>query len=177
MSTAMAERPAGRRIAFATQAAGGKDVNPVPDLESDARVLETLRTHDARESAILASYRRLVDESSNEGVRYLGRLIIEDEERHHELISEMANRIDSWIQGRSVEPSTPVLSPRVDRELLEETRRLIALERQDAKELRLLQKELRYAPATSLLPFLVKLMLQDTARHIEMLGFIRAYAG
>jgi MoxR-like ATPase len=152
-------------------------VNPVPDPESDARVLETLRTHDERESAVLASYRRLVEESPDEGIRYLGRLIIEDEERHHQVISEMANRIDSWIQGMSIEPSTPSLSPRVDRGLLDETRRLIALERQDAKELRLLQKELRYAPATSLLPLLVKLMLHDTARHIEILRFIRAYSG
>ena len=152
-------------------------MSPVPDLESDARVLETLRSHDEREGAVLDSYRRLVDESPDEGIRYLGRLLIEDEERHHQMISEMANRIDAWIQGRSIEPSTPPLSPRVDRSLLEETRRLIALEREDAKELRLLQKELRYAPATSLLPLLVKLMHQDTARHIEILRFIRTYTG
>jgi hypothetical protein len=152
-------------------------VNPVPDLESDVRVLETLRTHDQRESAMLASYRRLVYESSDEGIQYLGRLIIEDEERHHQMISEMANRIDSLVEGIRIEPSTPMLSPHVDRELLEETRRLIALERLDAKELRLLQKELRYAPATSLLPLLVKLMLHDTARHIEILRFIRSYTG
>ena len=152
-------------------------MSPVPDPESDFRVLSTLRAHDERERAILASYRRLVDESTDDGVRYLGRLIIEDEERHHEVIREMTNRIDSWMKDASVEPSTPSLSPRVDPDLLEETRRLIALERQDAKELRLLQKELRYAPPTSLLPLLVKLMLHDTARHIEILRFIRAYTG
>jgi len=152
-------------------------VTPVPDPESNARVLETLRTHGERESEVLASYRRLVAESPDEGIRYLGRLIIEDEERHHQVIDEMANRIDSWIRGMTVEPSTPSLSPGVDRGLLEETRQLIALERRDAKELRLLQKELRYAPATSLLPLLVKLMLHDTARHIEILRFIRTYAG
>jgi hypothetical protein len=154
-----------------------KPVSVVPDPEFDARVLETLRTHDLRESSILASYRRMVEESPDEGIRYLGRLIIEDEERHHLVINEMANRIESSIEGRSIEPSTPALSPRVDRGLLEETRRLIALERQDAKELRLLQKELRYAPATSLLPLLVKLMLHDTQRHIEILRFIRTYTG
>ena len=152
-------------------------MDPVPDLTSDAQALETLRAHDERERAILASYRHLIDESSDEGVRYLGALIIEDEERHHQMINEMVNRIDSSIHGVSVEPSTPSLSPRVDRALLDETRQLIALERQDAKELRLLQKELRYAPATSLLPLLVKLMLHDTARHIEILRFIRAYTG
>jgi len=152
-------------------------VNPVPDPESDARILETLRTHDERERAILETYRRLIDQSPDEGVRYLGRLIIKDEERHHELIAEMANRIDSWRLGSSIEPAIPSLSPQVDPELLEATRRLIALERQDAKELRLLQRELRYAPATSLLPLLVKLMLHDTAQHIEILRFIRTYTG
>jgi len=152
-------------------------MRPVPDPESYSQVLETLRDHDERETAILDSYRRLVDESPDEGVRYLGRLLIEDEERHHQVISEMANRIESWLHGISVEPATPSLAPRVDPRLLAETRRLIALERQDAKELRLVQKELRSAPAISLLPLLVKLMLHDTARHIEILRFIRAYTG
>jgi len=152
-------------------------MNPVPDFESDARVLATLRAHDERERAILESYRHLVDESTDDGIRYLGRLIMDDEERHHDVIREMANRVESWMQDASIEPSTPSLSPRVDSDLLEATRRLIALERQDAKELRLLQKELRYAPPTSLLPLLVKLMLHDTARHIEILRFIRTYTG
>ncbi len=133
--------------------------------------------HDEREQDILASYRRLVDESPDEGIRYLGRLIIEDEERHHQILDEMVNRIESWLHDMSLEPATPALSPRVDSMLLEQTRRLIALERQDAKELRLLQRELRDAPRTSLLPLLVKLMLDDTARHVEILRFIRAYTG
>jgi hypothetical protein len=150
---------------------------PVPDSDSDARILDTLRTHGERERTVLASYRRLIDDSHDDAIAYLGRLLIEDEERHHQMIGEMANRIDSGIQGVPLEPRTPSLSPRVDRQLLDETRRLIALERQDAKDLRLLQKELRYAPATSLLPLLVKIMLHDTARHIEILRFIRTYTG
>ena len=152
-------------------------MKPVPDPEADVRVLRTLRMHDEREQDILASYRRLVDESRDEGIRYLGRLIIEDEERHHQILDEMANRVESWLHGMTLEPATPALSPRVDSMLLEETRRLIALERHDAKELRLLQRELRDAPRTSLLPLLVKLMLDDTARHVEILRFIRAYTG
>ena len=152
-------------------------MSPVPDPRSDARVLATLRAHDEREHAILESYRRLVDDTTDEGIRYLGRLIMDDEERHHEVIRGMANRVESWMHDPSVEPGTPSLSPRVDSDLLEATQRLIALERQDAKELRLLQKELRYAPATSLLPLLVELMLHDTARHIEILRFIRTYTG
>ena len=152
-------------------------MSPHVDPVADARILETLRTHGAREDAVLASYRQLVEESSDEAIKYLGRLIIDDKERHHQVISEMANRIESSIQGVNVEPATPALEPRVDRELLDETRRLIVLERHDAKELRQLQKELRYAAPTSLLPLLVKLMLHDAERHIEILRFIRSYTG
>ena len=152
-------------------------MKPVPNPESEARILETLRYHDQREGIVLAAYRRLVDECTDEGIQYLGRLIIEDEERHHRLIGEMANRIESWIHGTEIESSTPSIAATVDPELLDATHQLIALEHQDAKELRTLEHELRYSPATSLLPFLVKLMLEDTARHIEILHFIRTYAG
>jgi hypothetical protein len=121
--------------------------------------------------------RRIVDESTDEGIRYLGRLIVEDEERHHDLITEMIGRIETWLHGGESSEATPSLTPRVDPDLLAETHMLIALEHDDAKELRLLKKELRYAPATSLLPILVELMLADTARHIEILRFIRNYTG
>ena len=149
----------------------------MPDAASEARILETLRHHDQREGIVLAAYRRLVDECADEGIQYLGRLIIEDEERHHQLIMEMANRIESWIHGSEIEASTPSIVPRVDPELLDATHQLIGLEHQDATELPPLEHELRSLPATSLLPFLVKLMLEDTARHIEILQFIRTYAG
>lgn len=151
-------------------------MTPVPDREADARILELLRTHDAREGAVLGAYQRLVEESTDEGIQYLGRLILDDEERHHQILGQMAERVDTWKHGGG-DAGTPPLTPRVDRALLDETRRLIALERADAKELRRLQKELRYAPATSLLPLLVKLMLHDNAKHIEILRFIRTYAG
>jgi hypothetical protein len=152
-------------------------MSPVPDEKSDARILATLRTHDEREAAILESYRHLVEESTDEGIRYLGQLIVEDEERHHRLIAEMIARIETWVHGEQMSEATPSLTPRVDPHLLAETHTLIALEHEDASELRLLKKELRYAPATSLLPILVELMLADTARHIEILHFIRNYTG
>ena len=151
-------------------------MTPVPDQEADTKILELLRTHDARESAVLAAYQRLIDESTDAGIQYLGRMILEDEKRHHEVLGQMAERVDTWMHDHG-NAGTPPLTPSVDRELLDETRRLIALERADARELRKLQKELRYAPATSLLPLLVKLMLHDNAKHIEILQFIRTYAG
>jgi hypothetical protein len=60
-----------------------------------------------------------------------------------------------------------------DPELLQETKRLLAFEKSDAKELRQLRKALRHAPRSSLQPLLVDLMLHDTAKHISILEYIR----
>ena len=143
----------------------------------NAELLKTLTTHGVREGVGLDAYRRLIEESTDEGVKYLGKLILEEEDRHHHVIAEMANRISSWDQGIDIEPNTPAITPRVDRKLLEATHELTTLERQDAKALGDLKHELRDTPPTSLLPLLVTLMLHDTAKHIEILQFIHDYGG
>jgi len=145
--------------------------------ESYAKMLETLKGHGEREEIVLGSYRHLVEQATDEGVRYLGQLIISDEERLHTEIVEMVNRIESWMKGVEIEPSTPQLSPRVDRALLDETHRLIALEREEAKELHVIKRELHDVSPLTLLPLLVGLMIQATDRHIEILQFIRSYTG
>jgi hypothetical protein len=65
------------------------------------------------------------------------------------------------------------MADRPDPALLQETKRLLAFEKSDAKELRQLRKALRQAPRSSLQPLLVDLMLHDTAKHISILEFIR----
>src|SRR5216684_662617 len=95
------------------------------DHSTEVHILETLRTHDQRELALLDSYRRLAEQSPDAGIRYLAQLIIDDEERHHQVIGEMVNRIASWVEGIELAPGTPALEPRVDPELLEATHQLI----------------------------------------------------
>jgi len=152
-------------------------VSPIPDQDAADRLLHTLTSHDDREAEVLGAYRRLAESTDDDGVRYLVQFLIEDEERHHRIIRDMASRVHSWIDHTEVLDSTPSITPHLDREFLEATRKLIALERNDAKELHELHRELRYAPPTSLLPILVKLMLSDTNRHIDILRFLRTYTG
>ncbi len=152
-------------------------MTPVPDLDTDTRVLETLTAHRDREQRVVDAYERLAAESDDEAVRYLCRMAIEDERRHHRMVEEMTYRVESWRTGLALEPSTPVLQPKFDPELLDATHALIDLEHEDAKELRRLERELRYSPATSLLPLLAELMVQDSEKHLAVLRFIRAYTG
>ncbi len=144
-----------------------------PDRDYEYAILHTLQNHGAREGAALEAYKRVLEESSaSAGVRYLVRLILEDEQRHHQVFAEMANALQSFVEEVSVEPSVPALTPRRDPALLDQTRRLLALEKEDAKELGQLRKSLRGAPKSMLHPLLVDLMRHDTAKHIAILEHI-----
>jgi hypothetical protein len=145
---------------------------PVRDFEYD--VLDLLESHGAREGALLETYRQVAEESAaGDAVGYLVRLIVEDEERHHRVFTEMANKIKSLVWEVDVEPKVPAMAPRSDPRLLAETRRLLAFEIEDAKQLRKLRKALRGSPKSWLHPLLVDLMLHDTAKHIAILKHIR----
>ena len=144
-----------------------------PDRHIEQRILTMLETHGAREGVTLASYQRVAEQSSApDGVRYLVRLILDDEVRHHRVFDEMANGLKSLVWEVDIEPRVPPISARPDPALLEETRRLLAFEKADAKELRQLRKALKDSPRSSLHPLLVDLMLHDTKKHIAILEHI-----
>ena len=151
---------------------------PEPDRDLELKLISMLRSHGAREGAALTNYERLVDESDDEGLRYLAGLILEDERRHHAVIEQMLNQIHSFVWEVDVQPSVPAIRRTVDPAVRAETQRLLRFEREDAKELRQLRRVLRRSPdRSSLLPLLVELMIHDTAKHIEILKFIRRHTG
>jgi len=144
--------------------------------EREGNLLATLGTHGDREGAVLDTYAQLVEHCEDEGIRYLSQLILEDEKRHHRIIDEMLNQIRSVVEDLDLEPSTPAMVGRVSDDLLAETKRLLAFEKDDLAELRRLRKDLKHTKAYPLLSLLVNLMIQDTRKHIEILGFIRSKA-
>jgi hypothetical protein len=147
-----------------------------PDRTADNALIDMVRSHGEREGAALASYQRLAEQSQDEGLRYAVRLIMEDEARHHQQISEMLNELHSFVWELDIKPRVPSLEVRHDAALREETERLLAFEKEDARELRRLRKELRSNNGYPFFPLLVNLMLHDTAKHIDILRFIRARA-
>lgn len=145
-----------------------------PDRDLEYAALQMLATHGQREGAALAAYERVAAESSaGDAIKYLIGLIIEDERRHHRVFEEMANELKSFVWEVDIEPRVPSVDTRRDPDLLAETKRLLAFEKHDAKELRQLQKLLRHGPKSSLHPLLVEVMLHDTAKHIAILEFVR----
>jgi hypothetical protein len=145
-----------------------------PDRDLEHSVLRMLETHGEREGTALAEYERVAEQSSaGDAVQYLVRMILDDERRHHQVFEEMANELRSFVWEVDVEPRVPSMTERPDPALLAETKRLLAFEKDDRKELRQLRKALKHGPRSSLHPLLVELMLLDTNKHIAILEFIR----
>jgi rubrerythrin len=145
-----------------------------PDVAGDLWAL--LRTHGRREGHALAAYAALAEASDDEGIRYLSRLILEDEEHHHQLIADMANRVSSEVNDVDLQPAVPT-GVHGDDALVQKVRELLDLEEDDARELRRLRRKLRHEPPSSLLPLLADLISHDTEKHIAILRFICRHAG
>jgi rubrerythrin len=134
-----------------------------------------LNEHGAREQAALVAYHALAGSTGDEGMRYLANMIVDEEARHHRMITEMLRRVDSDLYEIDLEPSVPAgIRPGAD--FFQATSELLELEKEDEHELRRLRHMMRNEPDGSLLPLLVDLLLLDTQKHITMLRFIEKHA-
>jgi len=135
-----------------------------------------LRGHLETEQGALEAYASLVDGRPDDIISYLIKKILADEERHHALFGEILNSLESKIGWKDVEPRVPSLRATVhDREaLLATTDELLAVEREDAKELKALRKTWRQARGEyGLWSMLVEGAELDTEKHIRMLKYLR----
>lgn len=139
----------------------------------EIKIANFLREHGPREGAALAAYEQLIAEVDDPGIRYLAQMILEDERRHHSMITAMLHQIESFLWNTEVDGAVPYLEDRVDPSLHAATKGLLDLEHEDANELRHLRRALKHQPSGSLLPLLVECMLHDTAKHIAILETIR----
>jgi rubrerythrin len=143
----------------------------------EEHLIDLFETHLKTEASVLESYEGLAKASDDEYIGYLVGLIVDDERRHHALFSQMLNTIRSEVEWRDVKPNVPSLrfTPNSRRaELIEHTNRLLEIERDDARALRVLKRELKPVAKTSLLSLLVEMMEADTAKHVGILERIKA---
>jgi rubrerythrin len=144
----------------------------------EAELYEHLTTHEAAEGAILAEYREVAAASSSKAFQYLSNLIIEDEIRHHRIFRDLAAALKNEVEIDPEEPAVPNIGTwgHDAVTVLRLTETLLGHERDDAKELRRLSSDLKGLKQESLWQLLVKLMEMDTAKHIEILKFVKRNA-
>jgi hypothetical protein len=144
----------------------------------DTRALvEVLASHGVEEGALLARYQRFENEASAPETRYLVKIILDDERRHHRLMVEMANALAWGLSRQSPDPAVPDMTygDADSVELADETKRLLDAEERDRVELKALQRRLRPFKDITLWQLLVDLMLLDTEKHARILRFILAH--
>jgi hypothetical protein len=137
-----------------------------------------LISHVDNERDLLVTYQQAASFSGSAAFRYLASLIVEDEGRHHQMFEELAESLRCDAELRPGEPRIPRLDRWGDDQerVVGLTEELIAREKRDANELRRLTKQLRDVKDTTVWQLLVRLMEMDTAKHIEILNFVRKHA-
>ena len=146
----------------------------IPRESAVERLLATLTRHEAAEAGSLAEYRKLLQECDDPVAALLMRLLLEDEERHHELFKRMATSLRSdlrWSHSPNVLPSKLASAGPATDALIATTRARINEERAGARELRRLshqEKELY----DGLFALLLEVMARDSEKHEGILRFI-----
>jgi rubrerythrin len=147
-------------------------VGKQPSSEWWARITHAFQVHVREEETFLESYRELVHEIGEPGMRFLVELILEDEERHHALMERMAHetRGDHDIEPT---PEPPHFTAEEAARLLEPTERFYEAEREDREKLAALIRDLRPVRDDTLWSLLVELMEIDTQKHVKILDYLR----
>jgi hypothetical protein len=137
-----------------------------------------LKGHVETERAMLEKYAGVAERTNSKAFRYLVKLLIDDEVRHHRFFNELADSLETEALMKGEDPDIPYLDfQRADRGVvLEGTKELLENEERDVGELKRLQRELRDVKDTSLWELLVELMKRDTEKHIAILKFVRKHA-
>ena len=142
--------------------------------ELEEAILRHVDEHLTMERQVMADYAVVAETSPDAYVRYLSAMILDDERRHHRLLLELRNRVESDVTWRETDPALPRVTVPTDRDQLSEVvARFIDVEQHDAEELRALRRQLRPVKETSLLSLIVELMELDTEKHLRILEFVR----
>jgi len=140
-------------------------------------LINYLTAHMDSEREVLRSYAALAENTEPGHVRYLIELILADEVRHHQLFGEMINALRAEMDQRDISPRLPDARPgAISEELLDETRRLLKLEKHDGQDLKRLRRELDKVDDTRWWSVLVDMMSLDTKKHVLLLQFIESGA-
>lgn len=130
--------------------------------------------HARRESELLEKYVEAAEETGSEAFAYVVRLLANDEKRHHGQMADLARTLKAELELRDSDLSIPRPDfDKVDRKkVLDLTRELLDNEKSDAKALKQLRKDLKFAEDVTLWGMLVETMQTDTEKHLNLLRYV-----
>ena len=151
---------------------------PPPSTSAARALVAFLTSHEAREEETLAGYRLLAESLPTAGLRYVARLILSDEQRHHQFFGDLSETVlafeDLAARGMPIPPIHGEADPAARQSALHSLEQFITREEQERTDLERLAADLEASQGTTLWPLIVQIMQEDTERHIRLLEFMRA---
>ena len=145
-----------------------------PEFSLVQRLINEFKTHESDEERWLSIYKKIADKSDDPLIRFLLNLIIADEERHHQVISGMITGLKDdlgWTRPEKVVTRKNRGAKR-SKELLQMVERFLEAERTGIKECEKLSK-VSERFHQELCALLCRTMVHDSAKHIDILDFLR----
>jgi ferritin len=142
--------------------------------EWDRDFYEHLTSHVDREFDTLHAYEDLASATESNAFRYLAKLILDDERRHHQLLAELAESVHTSAELGNGPRPVPHLDVHRDRDrILELTAQYIAVEEEDNRELKRLARDVKAVGDTTLWRLMLEIIMADNEKHRRILSFIR----
>lgn len=109
-------------------------------------------------------------------VKYLARMFAADEQRHHEMLSELMGSVRSvadWRPDESTWSTTPALGEVQRASLVRAVNELIRVEKADAAELKQLRRDFKAHSDGTFWATIIEVMELDTEKHLRILTAIK----
>lgn len=139
------------------------------------QMMKAFRAHERDEQRFLEEYSDIAERHENPLVRFLLKMIMADEEKHHAVVHAITSTLDSdlgWRQPTREElPKLGQISDEEKQSLLKMTAEFIQTEKDGIKEYKaLLKSSGNYYGG--LLVLLIKTIIHDSEKHLMILQFI-----
>ena len=145
-----------------------------PEFSSVQRLMNEFQAHANQEEQWLTSYQAIAKEASDPLIRFLFGVIVDDEQRHHELTKKMITKLKdelAWTRAEGLAPRVYEIGKK-RKQLRSSVERFVEAEREGIKEYQRLKKESQglYRDVFALL---YTTMIHDSHKHIGILEFLR----
>ena len=138
------------------------------------QLMNSFKAHEGEEQRFLEEYRDIVERHENPLIRFLLQLIMSDEEKHHAVVHNITETLNSALVGLGSADGLPKLS-RISAEEKEALLKLTAEFRQTVgggiSQYKMLLKPSRNLYG-GLLVLLIETIILDSEKHLMILQFI-----
>ena len=145
-----------------------------PEFSSVQRLMNEFQSHAKHEEQWLTTYQATAKEVSDPLIRFLFGLIVDDEQRHHELTRRMITKLKdelAWTRAEGLAPRVYEIGKK-RKQLRSSVEHFLEAEHEGIKEYERLKKESQglYRDVFALL---YTTMIHDSHKHIGILEFLR----